>query len=268
MSQASRIEAPGNRSVWRALSILELLAGATRPLSLGEVAGELVLPKSSTLSLLRALTAKEFATLDDRGRYGLGVRSFEVGSAYLTSMTPVRAVEAELQILTETLGATSHFAVLEHDEVVYLAKHDPPGPGLKLASSLGARLPADTTAVGKVQLAWRPRLPEALPAELAELAELEATRARGYAVDEGITAAGIRCVASAVFNSRGCCGAVGVSTLQTGGPATATLAEAVMRAAEAASVRLGVRRNAAPTPAGTGTGSGPGNGRRGRKVAG
>ena len=54
---------------------------------------------------------------------------------------------------------TSHFAVLEGDEVIYLAKHDPPGLGLKLASSLGARLPAAVTAVGKAQLArkdWGP----------------------------------------------------------------------------------------------------------------
>ncbi len=87
----------------------------------------------------------------------MGLHSFEVGAAYLRSMTPVRSVTPELQWLTESLGVTSHFAVLEDDEVIYLAKHDPPGLGLKLASSLGARLPAAVTAVGKVQLAFRAR---------------------------------------------------------------------------------------------------------------
>jgi len=33
----------------------------------------------------------------------------------------------------------------------------------------------------------------------------------GYAVDDGQTAVGIRCVAAPLFNDRGCCGAIGVS---------------------------------------------------------
>ncbi|HXW82512.1 MAG TPA: helix-turn-helix domain-containing protein, partial [Acidimicrobiales bacterium] len=127
-----------NRSVVRALSILELLSRNEGFMALGEVATRLKLPKSSALSLLRALVAGEFCVTDDKGHYALGVHSFEVGAGYLRSMTPVRSVTPELEWLTEVLGVTSHFAVLEHDEVIYLAKHDPPGLGLKLASSLGA----------------------------------------------------------------------------------------------------------------------------------
>ena len=96
------------------------------------MASQLKLPKSSALTLLRALVAGEFCAVDGKGPYALGIHSFEVGAAYLRSMTPVRSVTPELQWLTESLGVTSHFAVLEHDEVIYLAKHDPPGLGLKL----------------------------------------------------------------------------------------------------------------------------------------
>jgi DNA-binding IclR family transcriptional regulator len=211
--------------------VLELLARNERPLALADIARSLALPKSSALSLLRALAAAEFAALDEAGRYHLGVRSFEVGAAYLRTMTPVRAVEPELQLLTEGLGATSHFAVLEGHEVVYLAKHDPPDTGLKLASSLGARLPAASTAVGKAQLAWRP--------PLAVADELARVRALGYAVDDGLTAAGIRCVAAPVFDAQGCCGAIGVSLLLRGGPRTDAVARAVRSAAERSSCRLG-----------------------------
>ncbi|HUZ34868.1 MAG TPA: IclR family transcriptional regulator [Streptosporangiaceae bacterium] len=226
-----------NRSVVRALSILELMARLERPLSLGEIATELKLPKSSALTLLRALTQREFASVDARGYYVLAVRSFETGAAYLRSMTPVRAVEGELRVLTESLGATSHFAVLDQNEVLYLAKHDPPGTGLKLASSLGARLPAMITAVGKAQLAYRPApdggWPEPLRAELASVRRL------GHAVDEGQTATGIRCVAAPVFSNTGCCGAVGVSYLLHGRQDNADVVAAVMAAARRASVRLG-----------------------------
>ena len=152
---APRSTPVANRAALRALSILDLLSRNDDPMTLGEVATQLKLPKSSALTLLRALVVTEFCAADERGFYALGLHSFEVGAAYLRSMTPVRSVIPELQWLTESLGVTSHFAVLDRDEVTYLAKHDPPGLGLKLASSLGARLPAAVTAVGKAQLAFR-----------------------------------------------------------------------------------------------------------------
>lgn len=238
----------GNRSVTRALAILGLLAHAGRPMTLAEIAAEQRLPKSSVLSLLRALAGSEFAVTDERGRYSVGLRSFEVGAAYLRSMTPVRAAESELQALTEALGATSHFAVLEGDEVVYLAKHDPPGAGLRLASSVGARLPAATTAVGKAQLAhgpWSSARPGALGGPRADqglAAELEAVRALGYALDEGQTMPGIRCVAAPVFSLGDCCGAIGVSYLIHSGLQLEIVARAVVAAAVQASARLGAPR--------------------------
>jgi DNA-binding IclR family transcriptional regulator len=243
----------------RALSILELVSRSDGPMTLGEVSVELKIPKSSALTLLRALVAAEFCVTDDKGFYALGIHSFEVGAAYLRSMTPVRSVTPELQWLTESLGVTSHFAVLERDEVIYLAKHDPPGLGLKLASSLGARLPAAVTAVGKAQLAYRDKAfaggegsdgatgDEAAPAgsgpapELELEGELQSVRRLGYAVDDGQTAVGIRCVAAPLFDDRGCCGAIGVSYLLGGVPAVPAVAAAVVEAAGRASARLGSR---------------------------
>lgn len=227
----------GNRSVVRALDALELLAQSDRPMSLAEVAKGLELPKSSVLSLLRALTLREFAALDEEGRYTLGLRSFEVGSVYLRHVTPVGAAGPALRALTEKLEMTSHFAVLRDDEVVYLAKHDPPGRFVRLASSLGARLPAVSTAVGKAQLAYVDPSPIPVSEQLHE--ELGHVRERGYAVDSGVTAAGIECVSAPVFDESCCCGAIGVSYLAAGEPDAVTVAPAVVSAAEQVSVRLG-----------------------------
>jgi DNA-binding IclR family transcriptional regulator len=224
--------------VLRSLEILELLAGLESPMSLAQIAKEIDIPKTSCLGLLRALRAHEFVRQDESGCYGLGVRSFEVGAAYLRSMTPTRAAAGELRALTELLGMTSHFAILDGDEVVYLAKHDPPGSGIRLASALGARLPARTTAVGQAQLAFTRRD-----------GSLAAVRARGYAVDEGQTAAGIRCVAAPVFDTSGCCGAVGVSYLSQGETDVTSVAAAIMAAARRATAELGGRWQSEPEPA-------------------
>jgi DNA-binding IclR family transcriptional regulator len=241
----------------RALSILELLSVNDGPMALGEVATRLKLPKSSALSLLRALVAGDFCVTDGKGLYALGIHTFEVGAGYLRSMTPVRSVAPELEWLTEVLAMTSHFAVLQGAEVIYLAKHDPAGLGLKLASSLGARVPAAVTAVGKAQLAYKDHGPDVLPTESppatsvhvwaqpdgSELdLELQNVRQQGYAVDEGQTAVGIRCVAAPLFDSGGCCGAIGVSYLMGTGLPLPDVADAVVAAAGRASGRLGGRR--------------------------
>ena len=240
-------------------------------MSLAEVSTQLKLPKSSALTLLRALVEAEFCAVDSKGGYALGLHSFEVGAAYLRAMTPVRSVMPELQWLTESLGVTSHFAVLEHDEVIYLAKHDPPGLGLKLASSLGARLPAAVTAVGKAQLAFRAAGPPGLEDDPPGLEdELVGVRRLGYAIDDGQTAMGIRCIAAPLFNDNACCGALGVSYLLGGVPAVETVVDALLEAAGRASDRLGGRfalASPAPGPASTGArtraaAEGPAPGRR------
>jgi DNA-binding IclR family transcriptional regulator len=232
----AREEPAGSRSVLRALEILDLLAATERPLGLAQIAKEFGIPKSSCLALLRALCARNFARQEPGGAYVLGVRTFEVGAAYLRAVTPVGAATPELRALTERLGMTSHFAVIEGDEVVYLAKQDPPGTGVRLASSLGARLSAWTTAVGKAQLAFR----DPVVAGTADSREaLQEVRRRGYAVDEGTTAAGIRCVAAPVFGVGGCCGAVGVSYLMHSGTDVPAIADLVVSAATRVSSELG-----------------------------
>ena len=229
-----------NRSVGRALEIIRLLATSESPLGLKDIADALGLPRSSTLTLLRALREQDFIAADD-GRYSIGLGCFEAGSAYARSMTPAKAAEDELRKLTATYNITSHFAILEGTDVVYVAKQDPPNLGVRLASSIGARLPAIGTAVGKAQLAYVtvPATLEPLTAELT--AELDLTRARGYALDEGETAFGIRCIAAPVFSDRGCIGAVGVSYLQQSDLDMTVIAASVLGVADAATARLGGR---------------------------
>lgn len=238
-------------SVVRATRILELLASAERPLGLTRIAEQLDIPKSTAHKILRDLVGEGFVEVVASGAYEIGLRAFEVGSARLRIMGTVGVVAPELVRLTRTLNITSHYAVLDGGEVVYLCKEDPPGLGVRLASSVGARLPAHLTAVGKASLAGLAepdvdRHLDAVPGgELSARrarqlkGELVAVRELGYAVDQGEAAAGIQCVAAPVFDMSGSRGAIGTSYLIGSQHSIDAVAREVVRTASRVTSVLG-----------------------------
>ncbi|HEY2642053.1 MAG TPA: IclR family transcriptional regulator [Streptosporangiaceae bacterium] len=243
-------------SVQRAVQILELLARADEPMRLTAIARELGIPKSTTHSILCELT-DSLAVVADAGGYSVGLKAFEIGSSFLRSTGSVARITPEMSRLTRVLNVVSHYAILDGADVVYLCKEDPGGLGIRLASSIGARLPAYLTAVGKSCLAWLPAddLPAHMPPSdggagrvatnpAALAAELESVRALGYSTDDGATAAGIQCVAAPVFDHLGPHGALGVSYLMASDHSIDVVAQEVLRSAEQATLTLGGKRPA------------------------
>jgi DNA-binding IclR family transcriptional regulator len=242
-------------SVRRAVQILELLARADEPMRLSAIARELGIPKSTTHSILCELT-DSLTVVADAGGYSVGLKAFEIGSSFLRSTGSAARITPEMSRLTRVLHVVSHYAILDGADVVYLCKEDPGGLGIRLASSIGARLPAYLTAVGKSCLAWLPA--EVLPAHMppsdgagrvattpaALAAELESVRALGYSTDDGATAAGIQCVAAPVFDHLGPHGAVGVSYLMASDHSIEVVAQEVRRSADQATVTLGGKQPA------------------------
>lgn len=238
-------------SVVRAMQILGLLARSDKPLNLTPIADALEIPKSTTHKILRDLVSEGFVAVAEPSAYEIGLKAFEVGSAHLRAAGAVGVVAPELVRLTRTLNVTSHYAVLDAADAVYLCKEDPPGLGVQLASSIGARLPAHLTAVGKACLAWLPDdvinshfdNAQAMPPTTRVLArlktELAAVRQAGYATDGGKAAAGIQCVAAPVFDMSGPRGAIGASFLMGVYEDVEQIAEEVTGAAARVTALLG-----------------------------
>ena len=239
-------------SVVRAARILDRLAHSQTPMTLAEIASELDIPKSTAYTILRDLASESFVTVSSPPAYSIGLKAFEVGSAHLRASGTAGAVAPELARLTRALNITSHYAVLDGTEVLYLCKEDPPTLGIQLASAIGARLPSHLTAVGKACLAWLEAdcLPGhvelatrgadgqtiSLPDLTAELAQI---RVQGFATDDGAAAAGIQCVAAPVFGLTGLKGAIGVSLLRGSAPSLDPVANDVKTAAARATIALG-----------------------------
>jgi IclR family transcriptional regulator, blcABC operon repressor len=187
-------------AVSRAVRILSLLADSRgAPRALTDIARSLGAAKSSTSNVCAVLEEAGLVERRDAG-YVLGRRTVELGGAYLASFDQVREfyrLTSESPVLVRELV---QIAVLDGTDVLYLARHEGRAP-LRLTAGIGDRLPAALTAVGNALLAELPaaevdarygaapdfpRLTARSTRTLASLhAKLEASRARGYALDEG-----------------------------------------------------------------------------------
>ncbi|GAA3817878.1 IclR family transcriptional regulator [Streptomyces phyllanthi] len=188
------------KSAARTVDVLELLASrGDRPARLQELADALAVPRSSMYALLQTLTARGWVRTDTTGSlYGIGIRALLTGTSYLDSDPRVRAVRPYLDEASDALGETIHMGRLDGTDIAYLATRES-HEYLRTISRVGRRLPAHAGALGKALLAERPAeaLPEPPYTRLTPhthttretlLADLTATRARGYSVDreEGV----------------------------------------------------------------------------------
>lgn len=201
------------KSAARTVEILEFLAARqNRPVRLRELSEALGVPRSSLHALLRTLAQHGWVRSDTTGTlYGIGIRALLAGTSYLDTDPYLPLVTPFLDELREQLDETFHFGRIDGFDVVYLATRES-SQYLRPYSRVGRRLPAYSTSLGKSILAGLPgdEYTQHLPAELAPLtthtltdvgaleAELDATRQRGYAIDNEENTLGLRCFAVAL----------------------------------------------------------------------
>jgi DNA-binding IclR family transcriptional regulator len=184
----------------------------------------------------------------------------ELGNLLLSQLDLRKEAEAFLYDLAERTKETVHMVFLDRGEIVYIDKveldHNP--SGLRMASRVGLRNPAHSSAVGKVLLSHLneeklnllikekglPKRTENTIVDLVQLKEhLKLVRTQGYAVDDEENERGIRCVAAPIFNEAG----KAVAAVSISGPAfritrkviQESLKKEVMETASKVSQRLG-----------------------------
>lgn len=188
------------RSVDRALEVLETLGRHARPLSLGEIAGEIAAPRSTTFTILRTLARRGFLEADrSRGTYLLGPRLAALGGAARPARDLQSIAHPHLDALARATREAVFLSVAEGHEVVFLEKIDSPQP-IRYIAQVGTRRPLHCTASGKLLLAFGP--PERVEQYIAEAGltrytastivsarrlrdELEQIRRRGHAISRG-----------------------------------------------------------------------------------
>jgi len=190
---------PGSApAVIRAISVLDAIAESpTGFLSLSEVARAVGIPKSSASAICNALEAGLLIRREDVG-YRLGRRTVELGGAYLSRLDQVTEFYDFCASSPLFATETVRLSVLAGIDTIGLARYEG-HPALRLTSGIGDRFPASSSAQGKALLAQLddpeverlfhgiPVLPQATNRSIRTLpdllADLGATRLRGYGMD-------------------------------------------------------------------------------------
>ncbi|WP_129113531.1 IclR family transcriptional regulator [Halegenticoccus tardaugens] len=203
------------RSVERSLEIIQVLReldGAT----VTDIANHLDVTKGTAHNHLSTLLAHE-VVVQREGEYHLGIRLFEIGEEIRSGKQIYHVGVPEVNKLAEETGELANILIEEHGWGTYL--HRAQGDrALSLDTGVGARVHLHNTGLGKAILAHLPEeyvrdvldrngMPATTDKTITSrghlFEDLAAIRERGYSLDAGERAEGIRCVAAPVITRDG-----------------------------------------------------------------
>ncbi|WJV53263.1 IclR family transcriptional regulator [Pectobacteriaceae bacterium CE90] len=217
------------QSVERALRILDLFNEYDIELKITDISTKMGLHKSTLHSLLKTMQMMGYIDQNsENGKYRLGMKLVERGNLLINSIDIREKARSYLLDLSSQTGQTTHLAILDGKEGVYIDKVEG-----KLAvitfSRIGRRLPIHATAIGKALLAFNSeqdinallkdyvftrQTPNTIIDRDAYLKELELVRQNGYALDNQENEQGVRCISVPIWNhSRQIIAAISMSTL-------------------------------------------------------
>lgn len=218
---------PASSPTLKSFSILEAIANAERPVSLGEIVQQLGIPKPTAHRMLAQLEAGGLIARDINGHgYGASPRLQKFALDVLTHDSLRRQRYASLQKLVHRIGETCNLTVMDKSEVLYLERIETPSP-LRMSLQPGTRVPLHCTASGKLflsqmtphdrhQLIVRLPLQRYTPHTITDPdlleAELDRLHAKEWSIDNEEFVLGSVCLAVPVKDLHGrCCAAVAMS---------------------------------------------------------
>ena len=209
-TMAERTTSGGVQSVERVFHLLEVITAAGGEMSLSELSAAVNLPLPTIHRLLRTLVPSGYVRQLPNRSYALGPRLIPLGE--VASRQLGSTARPQLDDLVAKLGESANMAVLDGQQVVYIAQAQS-SQSMRMFTEVGRRAHTHDTGVGKAILATLPEdrvraivtaagMPTPTEKSLGSLealfADLDRIRERGYAVDDEEQEIGVRCYAMAV----------------------------------------------------------------------
>lgn len=203
------LETEQGTAVDKALDVLFFLHEAGEPQGVSDVGRGLSLPKSTAHRLLAALRRRALVEKDDAGRYRPGFGVLALAGGLLDREPLVAAAHGVLEREAAESGETFFLVAARAGRLLVLEKAEGTGV-LRVSPAIGAEIPAQATAVGKLYMAHAPdllspsaptRFTEHTIVDARRLArEIETARRKGYAVNQEEWIEGLGVVAAPILS--------------------------------------------------------------------
>lgn len=206
----SKVRSGSVQSIERAFGLLEMMADAGGMMGLSQLATASGLPLPTIHRLVRTLVDLGYVRQEPSRQYVLGPKLIRLGetSSHMLSVW----ARPHLARLVDEFGESANMAMLDGDQIVYLAQVQS-RHSMRMFTEVGRRVLPHCTAVGKAilsqlretevrELLQRTGMPKHTETTITDVdeftAQLRKAQEQGYAVDEGEQELGVRCIAVAV----------------------------------------------------------------------
>ncbi len=259
MSAAERIEAWSGdpnfmTSLARGIAVIHAFTQQKRRLTISQLSQRTGIPRAAVRRCLYTLSQLGYVNADEGKEFTLSPRILSLGHAYLSSTSLSSAAQPLLDRVSDVLHESSSIALLEGDEILYVARSSTNRRIMSVDLGIGTRLPAYCTSMGRVLLAHLPaqeregyflrvkmirHTPRTIAAPDKLRRELEGIRRAGYSIVDQELEVGLRSIAVPVRDNAGkVVAAMNIGT-HASRVSLAEMEKSFLRELEAAATELG-----------------------------
>ncbi len=206
------------QSLAKGFRVLEAFTADDEPLTITEIAERAQLDPGTAFRMLGTLVSLGYVSRSDKRRYALTLKVLDLGFNAIGRRDLRSLVRPVLRSLVGETSEAASFGVLQACDVVYVERVRAGLTRLGVDIRIGTVIPASVSVLGRAILAFLPEADlertlshvsrassDAYPATIRArlLPELDAIRAKGYALDNSMITAGLIALAVPVRDADG-----------------------------------------------------------------
>ena len=200
----------------KGLAVMRAFNGERAAMTLSEAAGVADLTRATARRILRTLAALGYVGQDGR-QFSLTPKVLELGFGYLSAQSWVERAVPLMKELSAGVQESCSAAILQGTDIVYVARV-PTSRIMSVAVTVGSRLPAFHTSLGRAQLGfvddgelWQrimslpipPYTTQTITEPQALFDRIKADREQGFSIVDEELERGLRSIAVPVVDRRG-----------------------------------------------------------------
>jgi IclR family pca regulon transcriptional regulator len=204
-------------SLARGLAVVQAFQERKRHLTIAQISHRTEIPRAAVRRCLHTLIKLGYATTDGR-TYSLLPKVLTLGHAYLSSTPLAVSAQPYLDRMSEQLHEACNMATLEGDDILYIARSATTQRLISVDLSVGGRLPAYCTSMGRILLAalddsslkdyldhadLQTKTSRTLTTPQALLECLQQVRQQGWCIVDQELEQGLRSIAVPVYDASG-----------------------------------------------------------------